>query len=116
MEHALAQRIKPSFIVFTVLGFLISLAIFQFLSNWIAVWAVLYGRPNLGYHNLPPVVHGLQWTLRYALWVFPIIIFGLDSRRRDFTRIAGYGAGLILAILVAFGIFWVRWNETMSGF
>lgn len=116
MKYIFTYRIKLPFILFAVLGFILSLAIFQVLSNWIAVWAALYGKPNLGYHDLSPVIHGLQWALRCAVWAFPVIIFGLDRHKRDFTRITGYLVGLIFAMLVTSIIFWIRWVEVMAEF
>ena len=116
MKNTLNRLTGSPFILFALLGFLVSLLVSELLLHWIAIFAALYGNPHLGYHNLPPFVHYLQWTLRYLPWILLVIIFVRDMIKQNFTRLSGYGAGFVIAFAVEFVLFMVRFTVTMSEF
>ena len=101
MNTVIARITRPPFLLFVALGFLVSIIIFELLLNWIQVLSVLYGRPNLGYHELPTFIHYIQWTLRPLPWVIVVAVFAIDLVRRNFTRSLGYVTGVIIAMVTA---------------
>lgn len=116
MKYVPIRSNKHIFTLFTLFGFVLSLITLQLAENWIRFLAVLYQKPDLGYHELPSVLHYIEWTFPWIMWAVLVVIFTYDARKRNFVRTSGYITGLIVATIVSFIIFVVSYGNTMADF
>lgn len=107
---------KRTYILFLAISSIICYVVFEILSNWIRIFAGIYGKPNLGYHDLPLHIHGIQEAIRWMVWVGLAITIAVDVRKREFTKTAGYISGIIVAAVVIVVVIMYRFGAAMEGF
>ena len=116
MTNIFSRLNKRTYTLFVIIGFLLSYAVFELLTNWIQIFAFIYDKPDLGYHELPSYIHVIQGAVRWLIWVILGIIFALDFPKREFTRTFGYSTGIVVAGVVIFIVIMYRFGEAMEGF
>lgn len=102
--------------VFMTIGFFLSYVVFELLTHWIQVFAVIYDKPDLGYHDLPLYIHIAQEAVRWLVWAVLAIIALTDFYKKQFTRTAGYISGIIVAAVVIIVVSAYRFGAAMEAF
>lgn len=116
MTHLLSRVNKQTYVIFMALGFLLSCTVFELLGNWIHIFARIYDKPDLGYHELPLCVHAIQEAIRWLVWVVLGIILAVDLPKKEFSRTSGYITGILAAAVVILVAIAYRFSVAMEAF
>ena len=116
MTNVFSRLDKRTYALFVAIGFLLSYAVFELLTNWIQIFALIYDKPNLGYHELPSYIHVIQGVVRWLVWAVLGVIFAVDVVKKEFTRTFGYGTGIVIAGVVTLILIMYRFGAAMENF
>ena len=94
---------KKDFFIFSLAGALFFSANFFIMTKWISFWALILGRPDLGFNSQPTLLKNIQSFLPYFPFGAMAFIFLVDAFRRNFSRLISFVFGSALAFVFLFG-------------